>query len=215
MATPTISSSAQKKGNATTEVIIGSAAAKLTAGVAQLNAAAEVIKGLATQSSNLAIEITSREDRVAQLDIEFKEKKRSKEVELALEVQADRVKVVDAYVKEHGKVLLSQDEVDRQNDELSTLKSNFSEEVSKGINAATANMKRQHESELALKDAQFRAQEAENKSRITSLEQQLESAREETKRAWTALDEERKAGVQRAQAQGQATVNVGTPSNGR
>ncbi len=211
----TATTSPAKKGTAQTEAIIGSAAAKLSAGVASLQQAASVIGELAANSQNLSIEVAAKEDKIRELDVEFGEKKRSKEVELKLQVQADVAAVVQKYATDNGYELLASTELARRQETYDKLNDNYQTDLQKGIGAATSAMKTAHAGEIALKEAEFRAKEAQNTATIQSVSQQLQAARDENERLYKQIEAEREASVKRAQASAVGAVNIGTPNGGR
>ena len=62
-----------KKGNASTEVVLGQAAQQITKAVSELATATATIGKLAAQAEELTLQVSNKEDEIAALDVKFTE----------------------------------------------------------------------------------------------------------------------------------------------
>lgn len=201
-----------KKVNATTEAILGAAAAKFTQSAANLksliNSAGEVLETLGDKESELSISIVAKTDALALLDVEYAEKRRTQGVTLKLEEQADIAAVAKKYADANGKTIIDTDVLNAQQGEFEDLKVNFKDKVRAEAQAAIVAATSSHRQELALQEANFKATQATTQASITSLQGQLDATVKENARLYVQIDEERKASIERAKAQGSSVVNV-------
>ncbi len=213
------SNTAAKKVNTTTETIMGSAAVKFDAAASNLRtnlqAGLDLLNGMEARGSELALAVVNRQGELAELDVKFGETKRQKEVELRLAVQADEAGFATSWAEKNGKTLIDNDVLNREREASAELNAEFSKKVAAEVAAATSNMKKAHESELQLQSANFRAEQATTNAQLASLTQQLADARAEAARWEAAAAAERNAGIERAKAQGSATINVGNDTTRR
>jgi hypothetical protein len=81
--------------------------------------------------------------------------------------------------------------------------------IQKAVNAATGAMQKEHNNATALAKMEFEKKEAENTAKITQLTEQVKFLQEQVGYWKKALEDEREAGVKRAQASSIGTLNVG------
>jgi hypothetical protein len=199
---------APKKGTAKTEVVIGASVIALTKTVNALKETFMKVDGLVKQAEDLSLEIADKEANISQLDVDFKEKRRELEVSLDIEMKAKKDSIVEAHLTKEGKVAVASAEFDAIRQAHATLTAEFNTNVAKEVAKAVAIAKSNFEQEARISEANFKAKEAENTFKITSLDAQLKAALEDSKAWRTALEQEREAGIKRAQAASIGSVNL-------
>lgn len=203
---------APKKGNASSELVIGTAANAMKKAHDELKKAVDIVGGLGEKAENFQALIAQKEDRIKEIDVEYAEKKRAASVNLDLEIKADE----DAAVK---RILAENNQAAVDNAELAELRSRANRsdeamrsEINKAVGAATSSMKKDHENAIALKDAQFAADKAQDKATIESLNKQVVYLEQQCRSWENALNQERAAGIERAKASAVGTINVAGPA---
>lgn len=200
-----------KKGNKTTELIIGSAAAKVEAAVKSLlNVAPEVAK-LQTTINQSTLEVVNLEDKIGSLKQDYANKVAQNKIEIEQQFKADEKAFVDNWMRSNGMTCLPAADLSRMKTDLTEATQNVQETVNKAVNAATSAMKKDHDNATAMAKLEFEKKEADNKASIVQLTDKVEFLEEQVSYWKQALEEERKAGVERAKASSIGTLNVGTP----
>jgi hypothetical protein len=198
-----------KKGSANTEVVIGSAAQLIKKSVDGLRTAVETVNKLGEQAENYQGLIAQKEARVAELDIEYKEKRRAAEVELEVSIKQDETKVVAAILERQGKIAISQEELVDLRNKSSKGEAEVKAEIQKAVGEVTGRLTKQHESELKLKEAEVKATAAESVAKIQNLEMQVSFLKDQVDSWKNALDAERSASVERSKANAVGSINLG------
>lgn len=202
--------STTKSGTAKTETIIGTAATKLNVALKSVIEATAKMAQLTEVSDTLTSQIADKEGKLAALDVQFAEKQRAFEVQLKLDMQDNTASVVTTYLASTGKVAVDKGTYDELQAEMKLLLADNKSEIDKAVAVATNSMKSRHESDMALKEAQFKMQEASNTAKIQSLQEQIVALTKDRDMWKASLDAEREAGIKRAQAGAIGSVNVGT-----
>lgn len=195
-------------GNASTEVVVGSAAQRLVKATEEFKAAVAEVDKLSDKAENLTLQVANKQSEIAELEVEFAEKKRQAEVELEVSLKANQERVVTSVLSDQGKVAVKREDYQAITSELASVKADFDKNVKAAEGRAEGIAKTRFENELKLKDAEFKAANAGNIAEITSLAKEVASLKEQSSKWEQALAEERKAGVQRAQASAIGNVNV-------
>ena len=78
-----------KKASQSTEIVLGQAAQQIAKGVSELKSASETIAQLVQASEDLSLQVANKEAQIAELDVQYGEKARQKEVELELNFKAN------------------------------------------------------------------------------------------------------------------------------
>jgi hypothetical protein len=196
------------KGTAKTEAIIGAASNKIVTATKSLNdAVATALKLTETLDEN-ALKIADQEEKLANLQTEYQNKRTQQHIDLDLAYKADQKQFADQYLGANGLVAVEKDEYVALQQEVEDLKQNFAEKVKAEIGKAEgiANSKAKAAEELA--QAKYEAKEAGNLAEIKNLQAQLNFANQQIQVWKTQLDEERKAGVERAKAGAVGTISV-------
>ncbi len=207
----TKTSAPKKKGTVHSEMVLGAAALMIKKSVDSLHAAVDTVSKLSEQAENYQGLIAQKEDRVKELDVEFAEKKRQKDVELQISVRADEDKMVTDILVKHNKVAVDATELTELKASVEKNEKEISDDKAKAIAMATSAMSKDHKNEIALKDSEFKATQAQSVARIESLTSEVTFLRGEVASWKGALDAERSASVERSKANAIGSLNVGTP----
>jgi len=200
--------SAPKKGTAASEVIIGAAAAEIKKSITALGAAMGKVEDLANKAEEAQAIIAQREDKIKELDTEFSEKRRQKTVELEVELKANERKVVDGILDRQGLVAVDKADYSKLEADADKVNRDIKSEVSSAVAAATGAMKKEHDNATALLNSQNETKEAKAKAELETLQSKNEFLVQQVDMWKNALDAERAAGVQRAQAASIGAVNI-------
>jgi adenine specific DNA methylase Mod len=200
----------QKKSVAV-EGVLGTAAAELKKGAAAVLAAVAQVEGLNEKAEGLQLTIASNEDRIKYLEVEYSELKRQKDVQLALDIKANKDKAVAEVLTSNAMVAIAQVDLDKLKKDFTDLKEAFEDKVDEAVKKVAGAMAGNYENKAKLMDAEFKAKEAGNIASIESLTRQVSAMQAENTRLYAAIDAEREASIKRAQASN-PTINV--PSYG-
>lgn len=201
-----------KKGSASSEMVIGAAANQIKKSVDMLKGAVDAVNELGTKAENFQALIAQKEDRVKELDVEFSEKKRAAQVNLDLEIKADENKVVTEVLAKNNEVAINTVELSELKARAERSDAEVKADKDKAVAIATSAMKKDHDNAMLLKDAEFKAKEAENLAQISNLKSQVEMYKAQCASWEKALEQERAAGVERSKAASIGTLNVGQPT---
>jgi len=197
-----------KKASSNTEVIIGQAANKLNKGLAELKETAQTLIQLSEKSEELTAKIATSEEKIKDLDIEFAEKKRQKEVELSISMKENAQKQVEAILSAEGKVAVVEKDYENLQNSFLQLKSDLQKEISKEVAIVTSKLKAENEQLERLTKAEYEAQQAKVQAELSMKDQQIKFLETQVENWKDALDEERKAGVERAKSSAIGTLNL-------
>jgi hypothetical protein len=200
----------QKKSVAA-EGVIGQAAVELKKGATAINAAVALVDGLEEKAEGLQLRISSNEDRIKELDVTYTELKRQKDVELALDIKANKDKAVADVLTANGMVAISQVSLDKMRKDFSDLQENFDTKVDEAVKKVVGAMEGNYKQRSAIMDAEFKAKEAGNLANIESLTRQVTSMQAENDRLYKTIADERAATIERAKY---SAVNISTPVYG-
>lgn len=199
----------KKKANATTEVVVGSAAAKLNKGLAELKGTVEELQSLNMKAEDMQLAVVAGEERIKELETEFNEKLRAHNVEFELKVRENSLNVVREVLDSQQMVAVPKQELEQLRKELEELLRTTDERVKKEVGQATGIITARFDGEKKLLEAEYKAKEAQNLASIESLKTQVTSLQEQITMWKGQLDSEREASVKRAQAGSIGTLNVG------
>ena len=160
------------KGNKTTEIIIGSAAAKLAQATTNLKQAVEAAGGIIAIVDDSTLKVTNLEMQIADLELEFKQKKAKMAFDLDLEFNKDKDEYVSKYVGSKGLVIVTNDEFSKTQTELTKLKGDLQSEINSKVHAATGALTKEHNNAIMIKDLQHANKEADNNAKINQLMEQ-------------------------------------------
>ena len=139
MASPKTTTS--KKESASTELVLGQAAAQITKAVNELNSAVETVNKLALQAEDLTLKVANKETQIAELDTIFAEKSRQSEVEFDLNMKAHAERVVSTYLNASNKVAVPSSELSTLQKELSDTKAGAENETKRQVAIVSNSLK--------------------------------------------------------------------------
>jgi hypothetical protein len=197
-----------KKASQSTEIVLGQAAQQIAKGVSELKSASETIAQLVQASEDLSLQVANKETAIADLDIQFTEKARQKEVELELNFKANSERVVNEFLAANGKTSISKADLANIQKELADTKANADAETKKAVAAATASLKAQYESEIKLMQSENKAVGAENTAKLNALVDKNTLLESQVTKLYQQLDAERAASIERAKAGSVGSINV-------
>lgn len=208
MATETKKTAPARKGNAATEMIIGSAVSDLKKVIAAADAATSKMQDLADEAEKQQGIIAQREDQIKELDVTFAETKRQKEVQMALALKENERKTVDEILAKQDLTAVDKKDYAKFQSDLATIKTEAEAEASKAAFAATGSLKKQHENDLALSKANFEKDQAITTAQLANAKSQIEFLEGQVKLWKESVDAERAAGVERSKAGSIGTINL-------
>jgi len=196
------------KGTAKTEAIIGAASNKIVNATKSLNdAVATAVKLVETLDDN-ALKIADQEEKLANLNNEYNNKKTQQTIDLELAYKADKKRFVDEYLTDNDLVYVEKAKYDSLEQSVAEWEQKFNEKVDAEVGKASGIAKREAENAQKLAEANYQAKEAQNLAKIQNLEAQLKFANEQTAHWQTQLNEERRASVERAKASAVGSITV-------
>jgi len=199
-----------KKASTSTEIVLGQAAQQIAKGVSELKSASETISQLVKASEDLSLQVANKETQIADLDIQFGEKARQKEVELDLNFKASQDRVVTNYLTENGKVAISKTDLANLQKELADTKANADAVTKKEVAIVSSSLKSQYENEIKLIQSENNTKSVENASKIGTLTEKAAFLETQVAKLYQQLDAERAAGIERAKAGSVGSINVGS-----
>ena len=189
-----------KKGTQKTELIIGTAATKLAAAVANIKGAVETATQLEQQLTDYNLKVSDLEGKIAGLEQEYANKKQQAEIDLGLQFKAAKQNFAKSFLTENGMIAVVVEEDNKVKEELASLKKSFEDEVTKRVSAATNSIQSSVNNKIALLESEYKAKEAGNLAKIENLTAQLEFANQMAAKWEKQLNDEREASVKRASA---------------
>lgn len=204
----TAKTTATKKTNTTTEVIVGQSAQHLTKAVAELNQAVSLVGGLESKSAELSLQVANKTAEIEGLDAEYTEKLRQKDVEFGLQFKENSTKVVTEFLSANGDVAISRHDLAALKNELETVKSNSQKEADKAVAIVSSKLKSEHESAMKLAEAEHKSSSIESNSKNSSLAEKNTFLEAQVAKLYEQLDSERNASIERAKAGAVGAINV-------
>lgn len=188
------------KGTPKTEVIMGTAASKLAAGMKALN---ETVIELGTMTEKIeenALIIANQEAEIASKEQELKNKIAQDKIELQQAYDSNRKTFVEQWLREKNFIMMDQLALTKLEQELLAAQDGNEEEKKKEIAIITNSMKSAHANELKTKELEFKATQAESNAKLTQMAEKIKFMEEQVASYRKQLDEEREARVKVAQA---------------
>lgn len=198
-----------KKGNKNTEVIVGSAAIKLEAAVKSLLGAVQEVSSLDDKAAECTLKVSDLQDQIGGLQNQLANQKAQNEFELDLQYKADKRLFSEIWLNENNMTSIPSSDLQDLKNRLSKATMEVSQAVNSAVGAATTNLNNKHESELKMKDLEYKTSEATNLATISQLKAEVAIWKEQATSWQKALDSERSAGVERSKAGAIGTLNLG------
>ena len=209
MAVKTTTPNAPKKTNATTELVLGQAAQKITKAIAELNSATEEVSKLSSLGEELTLLVSNKEEAINALDVQYAEKERQLNLDLDLSFKANTDKVVTNYLQSVGKVAIASTDLNSLQKELADTKANADAITKKEVATVANSLKSQFENDIRFMQSENKAIIAENASKIGVLAEKNAFLEQQVTKLYLQLDAERAAGIERAKAGSIGNITVG------
>lgn len=201
--------SPKNKGNKNTEIIVGTAAVKLSQAVKAITEAVIQVSHLDEKMQEGTLKVTDLEDKIGSLKQEFENRATQNKIDLQLQFDADKEGFAMTYLMSKSKVALPLTELNELEAKLETAIRDKDKEVSKAVGIATGKMESDHKNEIALKDLNYQMKEANNLAELAQCRKECTFLEGQVTHWQKALEAERLAGVERAKAGQIGTLNVG------
>ncbi len=211
MAVSKTTTTANKKANANTEIVLGAAAQQITKAVTELNNATNTVNQLASRAEELTLQVANQEDRIQALDVEYSEKERQLNVNLDLNFRANTEKVVNEHLSSVNRTSISTSELNTLRQDLEDATRNTDSLIKKEVATVANTLKGQYENEIKLIHSENKAIAAENAAKMGSLATQNTFLEQQVTKLYAQLDAERQAGIERAKAGSVGSINVSGP----
>ena len=202
-----------KKTSVTTELVLGQAAQNITRAITELNTAIESVNTLSSKAEELTLIVSNKEQSIEELEITYQERDRQLEVDLELRFKANVEGLVTEYLNETEKVSISRTELNDLRNELTATKAGIDTQVKKEVAIATNSLKSHYENSILLANSEHARKEAENLSKIGTLEEKNKFLEGQVTKMYQQMDAERAASIERAKASSVGTIQVGTNSS--
>lgn len=206
---------APKKGNKTTEIIIGTAASKMEAAVKSLLQVAPEISKLQETVNQGTLEVSNLEDKIGGLKQDYTNKVAQNKIEIQQAYDSDAKSFADRWLNTNNMEAIPCDELETIKNELEEATIKVSETVNKAVGAATGSMKKDYDNAIAIQKLEHEKKEANNQAEIVQLKNQVSFLTEQVNHWKTMLDSQVKAETERAKYGQINTLNVGNPQGSR
>lgn len=188
------------KGTQKSEAILGTASVKLGTGLKAFEEMVETIAKLPNEINDNLLIIADQETKIAEQALTLKNNIAQNKIELDQAYQRDKKAFVETWLQENNKVAIDQDELEELREELSAAEEATAAEVKKEVGAVTGILTARFNGEKRELELTFKAQEAQNVAQLAQATEKIKFLEGQVDSWRTALDKEREASVQRAQA---------------
>lgn len=197
-----------RRGTKTTEVILGSAAARLESGLKSLSGVVESVAKLEEKINQNALFISDQEATIAAKGMELRNLIAQNKIELQQAYEANKEGFVRGWLLEKDyQIIKSADLVQLRND-LTAAKADTNAQINREVAIVTNTLNRNHESAKKEYELEFKAKEAQNVAALAQKDDKIKFLEEQVASWKKALDDEREASVKRAQAAQIQNLNV-------
>jgi hypothetical protein len=204
-----------KKGNKTTELVIGAGASKLMTAVTQLKSVVEVIDQLPAKVQENVLLVSDLEDKIGGLKQQLENQTAQNKIELQQAYDADKQTFVNKWMNDNKMTAVEVSTFTKMEETIEkaeeVLENTVKAEVAKAVNIEKSNST----NALKVMQLEHEKKEASNQAEITQLKQQNKFLEEQMGYWKTALEDERKAGIERSKASAISTLNIGGTTQGR
>lgn len=204
-----------KKGNKTTEIVIGSGAAKLQSAVNSLLGVVEVINQLPAKAQENLLLVSDLEDKIGGLKTDLANNIAQNKIELQQAYDRDTQTFVDQFLKENALVTISSEEVRNLRENVQNAAAHLETAVKAAEARATGIEKSNSANELKIQKLEHEKKEAANQAEIAQLKQQNAFLETQMKNLQTMMETQMKNETERAKYGQISTLNVGGTTQGR
>lgn len=203
------------KGNKTTEIIVGAAAAKLTTVVKGIKDAVIEVEKLEQKAQDGTLRVSDLEDKIGGLEQDLKNKIGQNKIELQQAYDANKESFARQWLQSMNMACIQSEELEALKNNLENATMKVEETVSNAVKAATGAMANTQKNELALAKLQHEKDQASTVAELAQAKSQITFLEAQVKMWKDALDAQRAAETERSKHGAINTLNVGSPSNGR
>lgn len=191
------------------EIILGTAAARMVKAVDELKGVITSIADLTEKSEDLQSVIADREQKIDDLEVQFKEKERAAKVEFDVMLKEHQLNGASTTAAKFNKILIDKTEYNNLVKELEDIKTDMQAKISREVGVRIASAESNHKNEMNLAKAQNEATNAKVLAQLETANQTIKSLESQVLMWKTQLESERTASIERAKASavGQLVVN--------
>lgn len=201
-----------RRGTKNTEIILGSAASRLETGLRSLIGVVESVAKLEEKINDNTLLIVDQEAKITAKEIELKNIISQNKIEQQQAYEVNREGFVRIWLTEKGFEIIKTIDLSQLKTELTSAKTDTETQVKREVAIVTNTLTRNHESAKKEYELEFRAKEAQNVAALAQKDEKIKFLEEQVASWKNALDDEREAGVKRAQASQIQNLNVGGAS---
>lgn len=202
-------------GNVKTEVIIGTAAGKLSSAVKSfLDASAEIGK-LPEHAEELALIIVSREEKLSLLEQELKNRIAQNRIDLQQAFDADQSSFINHWLEKNGKVAVLISDYEGLQESLQKMQKDHEADIKAAEGKAFGIANADKVNALKIAQLEHEKKEASNIAEIAHLKSQTANLQAQVDMLIKQVDEQRKASVEISKAGAVGTINVGAEGQRR
>lgn len=201
-------------GNKTTEVIVGSAAAKLNSAYKSLKDALTEADKLEDKVQESTLKLTDLEQKISETALELNNRIAQNKVELELAYKADKRVLAEQYLSENSLISVSKEEYDNLETKYSNLRADFDKELNAAVGKQKGILNSDYDNKVKMNELEYKAKEAGNMAALQQKDTEINSLKEQIRSLEKMIEANRNAEVERAKASSIGTLNVGT-GNGR
>ena len=205
----------KNSGNKTTEIIIGSGAAKMATVLTGMNSVMEIMSKLPETIQQTTLEVTNLEDKIGVLTQEYANKLVQNKIDLKNAYDTDKKAFVEAYCASNGVILVVEDDYNEMKTSLEIATENVEETVAKEVAKAIGMEKANSANAMKIATLEHEKKEAANTAEINQLKNQNKFLEEQLNNWKTMFDKQIAAETERAKYGQISTLNVGGTTQGR
>ena len=197
-------------GNRTTELIIGSAANKFvsasTSFESMLDAFDKMKNEFQETIDSKTLEVVTLESKIDDLKQDLQNKKTQNDIELKNHYDSQKKQYVENWLRENGYTMIFTNELAALRKDLTDTKADVANQIKMAVTNNTELLTNSHNNEISTLKLTHEKEQADNKAKISLMDEKNKFLAEQVDAWKTAADEARKASVEIAKA-GQVTQN--------
>jgi hypothetical protein len=214
MAKTAVQQPAEKKiavvGNRTTELIIGMAANKFASATTSLESMMDSYNKMKEEFdqtiSDRTLQVVTLESKIEGLKQDLENKTTQNKIELQNQFNADKEGFVKAWLQQNGYTMIFTNELNTLKKDLADTKADVENQIKKAVTNNTELLTNAHNNEINTLKLTHEKEQADNKAKISLMDEKNKFLGEQVEAWKTAADEARKASVEIAKA-GSVTQN--------
>lgn len=200
------------KGNKTTEMVIGTAAGKLSAAIAGMDLAYKQLNDFQSKIDANTLKIVEQEEKMSLLEQDLKNKSAQNKIDLNIQYQNDRKQFIDNYTSENNLEIVEEGTLLNLQTKLQTTIQEVEQSIKSEVGKAIGIERSKSASDLRVAELEHKNALVANQSEITQLQAQNKFLTEQVQSWREQLNSEREAATERAKASSIGNINVGSPT---